>query len=105
MRQRGIDFFGTATLCASCSAAYLRNVAVRGRGRRLINWGFVGVVVSAIVYFILVAQIPALAHGPQAIVPALPLLASALVVGAGVLLWLAAMLGRRSTMQFVHLKQ
>jgi len=101
LSHQSVGVYGTATLCGACAAAYQRNVALRTNGRRLVTWGFWAVVASAILYYVLIGQIPALAHGPQAILPALPVLACMLVVGAGLLVWAAGMVGRRSATRFL----
>lgn len=51
--SRSISAYGTATLCATCAAAYRRTVTLRANGRRLENVGLVIGLAAGVLYLFL----------------------------------------------------
>ncbi len=80
-----ISTSGRVWLCGQCSAAYLRMVALRERGHRLLRWGAIGLLGGGVILGLLYAAF----EGEDV---AIALISLPAVVGARVIVLSAAML-------------
>jgi hypothetical protein len=100
INTRTTSTYGRVWLCGQCSAAYLRMVALRERGHRLMQRGGIALVVGGLILAVLYAAF----QGEDVAVAliSLPALAGALtiIVGGGMLI--AARLRRRSVARFLN---
>lgn len=96
-----ITTYGHARLCSRCAAEYRRVVWLRATGRRVANYGVVGILVGAILFVIGAATVPGWTTSAVFLflVPAMAL--ALLVVLAGSVLVFAALARRRSVTRFI----
>jgi hypothetical protein len=93
--------YGDTRLCAACAARYARMVRLRTLGWKLANYGFLALIVAAIIYGGIVGGTPGLAHSPAAIYYGIPALLAIVAVLVGCVLIVAVRLMRRSTIRFL----
>lgn len=93
--------YGNVWLCERCAAAYHRNVKMRQRGAKAANIGFVGLLISALLFLILYNHAPSLHKGAMVLIPTAPVLLSLLAMLLGSTVALVARMRRKRAVRFL----
>ena len=93
--------FDNIWLCEPCVTAYNRSVKLRQRGTKVANAGFVGLLISALLFLVLYNHAPALHNGALILIPTAPVLLSLLAMLFGSIVALMGRLQRRRATRFL----
>lgn len=93
--------YGNVWLCEPCATAYNRSVKLRQRGTKVANTGFVGLLISALLFLVLYNHAPALHKGALILIPTAPVLLSLLAMLFGSIVALMGRLQRRRATRFL----
>jgi hypothetical protein len=98
---RSTSTHGTAMLCSVCADGYERMVATRAIGRRLLNIGFLVLVIGALLFAVLDYVAPALGTGLAGLAIATPVALGLLFLLAGLSIAIIVRLTRGSRIRFL----
>jgi hypothetical protein len=96
-----IPIYGHTRLCARCAADYQRMVWLRTTGRRVSNYGFAALLISAVLYGILAAAVPAWRTSILALILASLMALALMAILVGGALFLIGLARRRSVTRFI----